>query len=424
MQRILIIGFICCGLLIGGSGISRAAEVAIACSALGQELELCKQGVQAWEKQTGNTAKVVPTPNSATDRLSLYQQLLAAHSNAVDVFQIDITWAGTLGAYMIDLHKYVPKSALDADFPRIVEANTFHGKLVALPWFTDAGILYYRKDLLDKYHLQPPQTWDQLSHEASIIQAGERKAGNSRFWGYVFQGKAYEGLTCDALEWVASYGGGTFIASDGKITADNTNAAKAIAWAASTVGKIAPEGVLNYEEEDARGVFQSGNAAFMRNWPYAWALVQSEGSAVRGKVDVEPLPSGTSGGPHIGTLGGWNLAVSRFSQHQAEAASLARFMTSYDEQRYRAIHGSFNPTIPALYHDPDVLKADPFYGRMFPTIQNALARPSSVTGRLYARASAAIFDSVHSALSGTQTSEAAMADLASRLRQMSRGGRW
>ena len=424
MQRILMIGVVCCGLLIGRSGVSGAAEVAIACSALGQELELCKQGAQAWEKQTGNTAKVVPTPNSATDRLALYQQLLAAGSNAVDVFQIDITWAGTLGSYMIDLRKYVSNSELAANFPRIVEADTWHGNLVALPWFTDAGILYYRKDLLRKYNLQSPQTWEQLSQEASIIQAGERKAGNSRFWGYVFQGKAYEGLTCDALEWVASYGGGTFVAPDGKVTADNPNAVKAIAWAASTVGKIAPEGVLNYEEEDARGVFQSGNAAFMRNWPYAWALVQSGGSAVHGKVDVEPLPSGTAGGPHVATLGGWNLAVSRFSQHPAEAVSLARFMTSYEEQRYRAIHGSFNPTIPALYHDPDVLKADPFYGRLFPTIENALARPSSVTGRLYARASATIFDSVHSALSGTMTAQPAMADMARRLRQISRGGRW
>jgi trehalose/maltose transport system substrate-binding protein len=424
MQRILMVGLVCCAVLIGATRVSNAAEVAIACSALGQELELCKQGAQAWAKQTGNTAKVVPTPNSATDRLALYQQLLAAGSGAVDVFQIDITWAGTLGSYMIDLRKYVQNSDLAANFPRIVEADTWHGKLVALPWFTDAGILYYRKDLLDKYHLQPPQTWEQLSHDASVIQAGERKAGNSRFWGYVFQGKAYEGLTCDALEWVASYGGGTFIAQDGKVTADNPNAVKAIAWAASTVGKIAPEGVLNYEEEDARGVFQSGNAAFMRNWPYAWALVQSEGSAVHGKVEVEPLPSGTAGGSHVATLGGWNLAVSRFSQHEAEAVSLARFMTSYAEQRYRAIHGSFNPTIPALYRDPDVLKADPFYGRLFPTIENALARPSSVTGRLYARASAAIFDSVHSALSGTQSPQAAMTDMARRLHQMSRGGRW
>ena len=424
MQRILMIGLFCCGLLISWSGISDAAGIAIACSALGKEMELCEHGVQAWEKETGNTAKIVPTPNSATDRLGLYEQLLAAHSDAVDLFQIDITWAGMLGPDMIDLSKYVPKSVLAEDFPRIVEADTWRGKLVALPWFTDAGVLYYRKDLLEKYHLKPPETWQQLSQEAATIQQGERATGNSRFWGYVFQGKAYEGLTCDTLEWVASYGGGTFIAGDGKVTADNPNAVKAIAWATSTVGKIAPEGVLNYQEEDARGVFQSGNAAFMRNWPYAWALVQSEGSPVRGKVEVEALPSGTAGGPHVATLGGWNLAVSRFSHHPAEAASLARFMTSDDEQRYRAIDGAFNPTIPALYHDPAVLKADPFLASLYPTITGALARPSVVTGRLYSRASVAIFDAVLAALSGTATPAAAMHELQRRLDRISHDGRW
>lgn len=424
MKRILTIGLACCGLLISGTGVSRAAQITIACSALGNEMQLCRQGAQAWEKQTGNTVKVVSTPNSATDRLALYQQLLAAGSDAVDVFQVDITWAGTLGSDMIDLSKYVPKSVLAADFPRIVEADTWHGKLVALPWFTDAGILYYRKDLLQKYQLKPPQTWQQLARDALVIQQGERAAGRARFWGYVFQGQAYEGLTCNALEWVASYGGGTFVASDGKITANNPNAVKAIAWAASTVGKIAPEGVLNYQEEEARGVFQSGNAAFMRNWPYAWALVQSGGSPVHDKVGVEQLPSGTVGGPHVATLGGWNLAVSRYSHHPAEAASLAQFMTSYEQQRYRAIHGAFNPTIPALYHDPDVLKANPFYARLFPTISGALARPSNVTGRRYSRASAAIFDSVHSVLAGSVSAEAAMRELAHRLDLMSDGGRW
>lgn len=424
MLRTLMTFIISAGLLVGARGVARATQIAIACSGLGNELALCKHGVEGWEKETGNSAKVVTVPDSATARLALFQQLLAAHSDAVDVFQIDVVWPGLLGPDMIDLRKYVPESVVQADFPRIIEADTWHGKLVALPWFTNAGVLYYRKDLLQKYGLKPPETWQELSRDAAIIQKGEREAGHSRFWGYVFQGKAYEGLTCDALEWVASFGGGTFIAPDGKITADNPNAVKAIAWAASTVGKIAPEGVLNYEEEDARGVFQSGNAAFMRNWPYAWALAQSPGSPVRGKVGVERLPSGTQGGPHVGALGGENLAVSRFSRHQKVAASLVRFMTSYAEQKYRAIHGSFNPTIPALYHDPEVLKANPFFGTLLPTFEGALPRPSSVSGHLYSRASAAIFDSVHAALAGSLSAKAAMQQLQRELERISDHGQW
>lgn len=423
MHRFRAAMFVFATVLIG-AGTAQAAEISISCGAVGLELQLCKHGVHLWEKKTGNTAKVVSTPNSATSRLSLYEQVLSAHSHAIDVFQVDITWAGTLGPYMIDLSKYISKSEVAGVFPHIVSADTWHHHLVAMPWFTDAGVLYYRKDLLQKYGLKPPQTWEQLSHEAAIIQAGERKAGDHRFWGFVFQGKAYEGLTCDALEWVASYGGGTFVAPDGTVTADNPKAVDAIKWAASTIGTIAPEGVLNYEEEDARGVFQSGNAAFMRNWPYAWALSQSKTSPVRGKVGVEALPSGTVGGPHVAALGGWNLAISRFTKHRKAAVSLVRFLTSYSEQKYRAIHGSFNPTIEALYKDPDVLKADPFFGTLFGTFKNALPRPSSVTGRLYNEASTQIFDSVHAALSGALKPRIAMADLARRLKRISRGGRW
>jgi len=424
MQRILTIFAIFVGLAAGPCGVARATEIAVACSGLGEELALCRHGVEGWEKETGNTAKIVTTPNSATARLALYEQLLAAHSDAVDVFQIDIVWPGLLGPDMIDLRKYIPQSVTAQDFPRIIEADTWHGKLVALPWLTNAGVLYYRTDLLQKYGLKPPETWQELSQEAAIIQKRERAAGHSRFWGYVFQGKAYEGLTCDALEWVASFGGGTFVAPDGKITADNPDAANAIAWAASTVGTIAPVGVLNYEEEDARGVFQSGNAAFMRNWPYAWALAQSGESPIRGKVGVEPLPSGMPGGPHAAALGGENLAVSRFSRNPEVAASLVRFMTSSAEQKYRAIHGSFNPTIPALYHDPEVLKADPFFGTLLPTFEGAVPRPSSATGRLYNRASAAIFDSVHAALSGSLSAKAAMQQLQRRLERISDHGQW
>src|SRR5690606_36031484 len=143
--------------------------------------------------------------------------------------------------------------------------------------------------LLEEYGQKVPETWAELTEAAQIVQDGERQKGNDKMWGIVFQGKAYEGLTCNALEWIDSFGGGTIVNADGDITVNNPKAAEALTLAAAWIGKIAPDGVLNYSEEEARGVFQSGNAVFMRHWAYAWALGNSEDSPVKGKIGVAAL---------------------------------------------------------------------------------------------------------------------------------------
>jgi len=404
------------------AGSAGAAQIAISCGALGQELALCKSGAEAWAKKTGNSVKVVSTPNDTNDRLALYQQLLSAGASDVDVFQVDVIWPGTLGRYFIDLAPYT-KGAEKNHLPALVANDTVDGKLVAMPWFTDAGILYYRADLLQKYGLKPPTTWQEMTDDAAKIQDGERKAGNDKFWGYVFQGKAFEGLTCNALEWIDSFGGGTIVDGDGKVTVDNPKAAAALTLAASWIGKIAPEGVLNYSEEEARGVFQSGNAAFMRNWPYAWSLGNSADSPVKGKIGVVALPKGGPDGKSTGTLGGYQLAVSKYSKNPAIAADLVVYMTSKAEEKRRAIEGSFNPTIPALYDDPDVLKAVPFFGALKATFENAVARPSRVTGASYNEVSNAFWNAVASVLSGKEKADAALKDLDGELADI-KGAGW
>src|SRR5207249_4636746 len=142
----------------------------------------------------------------------------------------------------------------------------------------------------------PPTTWQELTETAKVVQDGERKAGNDKIYGIVFQGRAYEGPTCNALEWVDSFGGGTIVDGQGKVTINNPKAIAAIKLAASWIKNIVPEGVLNYAEEEARGAFQSGNAVFMRNWPYAWALSQAPDSPTKGKVGVMALPKGGAEG--------------------------------------------------------------------------------------------------------------------------------
>jgi trehalose/maltose transport system substrate-binding protein len=293
-----------------------------------------------------------------------------------------------------------------------------------MPWFTDAGLLYYRADLLEKYGMQPPTTWQELTETARAIQDGERAEGNDRMLGFVFQAKAYEGLTCNALEWVDSFGGGEIVAEDGSITINNQQAAAALDLAASWIGDIAPEGVLNYAEEESRGVFQSGNAVFMRNWPYAWALGNAPDSPIAGKIGVTQLPKGGENGKHTGVLGGWQLAVSRYSQNAELAVDLVRHLTSPEEQKRRAIKGSYNPTIGSLYEDAHVLEASPFFGELYETFTNAVARPSQVTGDRYNQVSSEFFNAVHAVLSGKTDAAASLTALERSLDRLSRGGRW
>ncbi|MBU2713103.1 ABC transporter substrate-binding protein [Zooshikella harenae] len=415
-MRICLI-VLCCWI-----SISHAVTVAISCGAVGRQVELCREGVAIWEKRSGHKASVVSTPASSSERLALYQQLLAAKTADIDVFQIDVVWPGILATHFVDLAKPLT-SQIKQHFPAIIANNTVNGRLIAMPWYTDAGVMYYRKDLLEKYQQPVPGSWTEMTRIAKHIMTEERKAGNDKMWGFTWQGRAYEGLTCNALEWVNSYGGGQIVESDGKISINNKQAVHAIAMAAKWVGDISPPGVLNYAEEDARGVFQSGYAVFMRNWPYVWALTQHEESPIRGKVGVSPVPK-SEDGQHAATLGGWQLAVSKYSKHTDIAIDLVRYLTSEEEQKRRALAGSYNPTIPSLYQDKQVLTANPFFGKLVKTLNVAIARPSTVTGAKYNQVSAAFYNQVHQVLVGRQEADVALEQLARQLMRISKGGRW
>lgn len=405
-----------------GQAAAQPVRLSISCGALGVELKLCTEAVEEWMRRTGHEVTIVTTPNSSTDRLALYLQMLASGADDIDVLQIDVVWAGILASHLIDLRPHVG-DAPEAHFTALIENDTVDGRLVAMPWWADVGVLYYRADLLEKHGFTPPRTWQEMTEIARAVQTAERAAGNRGMWGFVFQGKAYEGLTCNALEWIDSFGGGTIVNDAGEITINNPRAIGALSLAGSWVGDIAPPGVLNYDEEAARGVFQTGNAVFMRNWPYAWTLAQGEDSPVRGKVGVMPLPSGGPGGKASGTLGGWHLAVSRYSRHPDVAADLIAFLTSAEQQKKRAIDASYNPTIPALYDDADVLAANPFFGDLLEPLRNAAARPSRIAGPHYNRLSSDVWRAAHDILAG-QPAKARVAQLADELDRLKYRAGW
>ena len=165
--------------------------------------------------------------------------------------------------------------------------------------------------------------------------------------------------------------------------------------------------MTGFLEEDARRWWQAGNAAFMRNWPYAYSMGNADDSAIKGKFDVAPLPGDTPG-QSAATLGGWQLAVSKYSEHPQEAADVVLFLTSVVEQKRRAIAGSYSPTISSLYQDADVLKAVPFFGSLYNVFVNAVARPSGATTPQYSAASELIFTTIHDVLTGEKEAQAAI----------------
>ncbi|WP_064709537.1 ABC transporter substrate-binding protein [Rhizobium bangladeshense] len=382
------------------AGQVHAAEISFAANTTGKNVEFLNKQLAIFEKNTGNQVKLVTMPSSSSEQFSQYRLWLAAGNKDIDVYQTDVIWAPQLADQFIDL-KESTKDVVDQFFPSIIASQTVGGRLVALPLFTDAPALFYRKDLLEKYDKQPPKTWDEMAATAKEIQDKERQAGQKDVWGYVFQGNSYEGLTCNALEWVKSSGGGQIVEPDGTISINNEKAASALERAKGWIGTISPPGVLAYQEEESRGVWQTGNAVFMRNWPYAYSLGNGADSAVKGKFDVMTLPVAAAGDKPSSTLGGWNLAVSKYSEKQDAAIALVKFLASKDVQKARAIELSNLPTLTDLYDDKDVAAAQPFMPNWKPIFQNAVPRPSATAKVKYNEVSSKFWTAVHNTLSGS-----------------------
>lgn len=397
----LLVGLLTSVTLVAGA--AQAAELSVVSGDTGNGLAFLQEQLDKFEEQTGHTVTVVPMPSSTTDQFGQYRLWLAAGNTDIDVYTTDVIWAPQLADQFLDLTE-AAADVVGEHFPSIIESQTVDGKLVAIPAFTDAPALFYRKDLLEKYGKEVPTTWAEMTATAQEIMDGERAAGNPDMYGFVFQGNAYEGLTCNALEWVKSFGGGQIVEADGTISINNEQAAAAIDMAAGWIGTISPEGNLAYMEEESRGVWQLGNAVFHRNWPYAYALGNSDDSAVKGKFDVAPLPAGE--GPDArsaATLGGWNYAVSKYSQDPDAAIELALYLASPEVQKERAINQTNLPTVEALYDDADVLAAAPFMANWKEIFQNAVPRPSAPVKANYNEVSSMFWGAVHNTLSGNGT---------------------
>jgi trehalose/maltose transport system substrate-binding protein len=378
--------------------------------------EARQQELQQFTRETGIRVSLLPSPDSARQRLALWRELLGTGASGPDVYGIDVIWPGMLAEYFVDLKPYFANE-VSLQFPAIAAGYTVDDKLVALAYRADIGLLYYRTDLLRQYGYRgPPRTWDDLEIMAARIQAGERAKGKKEFWGFVWQGAADEGLTCNALEWQAAEGGGRIIEEDQAISVNNPQTIRAWQRAAHWIGYISPPGVVGYREWDSLNVWVAGDAAFMRHWPSAYVDSQAAGSPIRNKFDAAMLPGGKSG--RVGTLGGWGLAVSRFSAHSHEALELVRYLTRRDVQvnRFRVL--SQPPTLSELYNSPEVLESNPRFDVLSQAFRiGIVSRPSNVSGKKYQDVTDAYIQAVHSVLTGEKSAPEAAAALENELVQ-------
>ena len=372
--------------------------------------------------QTGIQVQVLPAPEAAVEQLATWRKLLESGAQVPDVYAVDVIWPGILADNLIDLKPYVPEQEVAAHFPELIANNTVNGRLVALPYVLDAGFLFYRVDLLREYgYGAPPKTWEELETMARRIQAGERAKGNKDFWGYVWQGAPSEALTCNALEWQVSEGGGTILDEQGRVTVTNPHTILAWERAARWVGSISPPGVIAYKEWDALNIWQAGKASFMRNWTGAYTAVHTPNSPTRDRFDIAPLPRGGAG--IAATIGGNGYAISRHSRHPEQAAMLVRFLCNRDEQLRRSRTVAQPPTIAQVYNDPEALAVNPYYSLVLEVFSTGKAsRPSTAARKLYPDVSRAYFEAVHEVLSGKKSASQAAADLENELTRMLKMG--
>jgi len=340
--------------------------------------------------QRDNPDVVVRTqtlPNASDVAREMFLTALEGGADDFDVFAIDVVWAPEFAraGWLADLTSAFPPARLREEYlASAVEAVTLAGRIYAVPWFLDVGLLYYRKDLVPR----APRTYDELQSFARKAMA--RDPGLA---GYLWQGRQYEGLNCNVFESIWGHGGE--VLRDGRIALDTDAARAGLGFLREAISSgLSPRSVIASAEEETRRAFQDGRAVFLRNWPYVWAEVQKPGSPVRGKVGFAPLPS-ESGAPGPGTLGGWQLAVNAHSPawRRRAAERLVAFLTSREAAVELALRYSRIPARRGVYDDPRVREGAPFIAALLPVA--LAARPRPVTP-YYALAS----DSIQGELSG------------------------
>jgi multiple sugar transport system substrate-binding protein len=402
------------GLALAGTALAQAQTTLRIFTGGQQRPDVMRQIVDGYMQRNPGVKVEVEVGGATSEQQQQYlNTVLASKDSALDLILIDVIrpaqWAAAQWAEPLDAYLGAEKDAVMARYlPAYRAANIINGKVIALPYFADAQFLYYRKDLLEKHGVAPPKTWDELKAGAQKIMAAEN-APNLR--GFETAGAPIEGTVCTYL--VPMWGAGEDLTKDGKLNLAGDAAKKPFQlWADLKEAKVTPPNLAEIPTDRIRQNLQAGNLIFGMTWGYVWNRAQNDAdSTVKDKIGVVPLPGFTADRQST-CIGGWQVAVSAFSKNKAEAAKLARYLSSPEVSKQQAVLASHLPVFAEVYNDADVLKANPWFAQALPVVQAARSRP--VTPR-YTEVSEIMRTNMNAFLAGTKTADQALADMNTRL---------
>jgi multiple sugar transport system substrate-binding protein len=379
-----------------------------------------KQGlIRDFEAENpGIRINLVEGPNATNLLEDLYTSSFILGESPYDLVNMDVIWTPKFAAagWLLPLDDRISKQELAAFSPKDVEGGRYQNKLYRIPVRSDVGMLYYREDLIKQAGLKPPETFEDLMRISQVLQKKDEVN-----WGYVWQGRQYEGLVAMFVEVLNGFGGFWVNPETLEVGLDRPETLQAIEFLRSTVSQgVSPPGVTTYQEEDTRRLFQSGQVAFLRSWPYAWPLAQEKNSPIRGKIAIKPMvhaPGKTS----AACLGGWGIGISKSSKHPEEAWKAIQYFTSREAQRRFILSAGYVPSRRDLFTDPEIVAKYPHYPQLLEVVDNAVLRSPVAQ---YAQTSDILQRYLSAALSGRINPERAMQAAANETRRLlGTGGR-
>lgn len=338
-----------------------------------------------------------PLETEAVSDLAISSLLLG--NSPYDVLLMDVTWTPKYAkaGWLEPLEAWLGADALEDLAPGAELGNAFDGHLWRFPLVADMGLLFWRTDLMEA----PPRTPAELEAISQSLQ----QEGRVR-WGYVWEGRQYEGLSCTYLEVLRGFGGRWL--RDGSPDLNSNAAIAASQWLRHLVDVgITPPAVANMAEPEALQTFETGDAAFMRNWPYAWAELNRDGSLLAGKVGITTMVSEPQE-PHVATQGSWGLSVLSSSQHKQAAVEALQFLTSTAAQKQLNLKWGYTPTRLSVFEDPELIRANPVLPELKAALAAAVLRPVTP---IYAQLSDLLYREVNTVITGEVDAAPAMETL-------------
>ncbi|MEG5173586.1 ABC transporter substrate-binding protein [Microcoleus sp. B3-D7] len=379
----------------------------------GQDLVNWKPFVKEFEQKNPDIRiNLIEGPFDSNLIENLYTSAFLLGESPYDIINMDIVWVPKFAAagWVSDLTDRIPPEQLSKFIQGNVEGGRYRGKLYRIPHASDAGMLYYRKDILEQAKIPAPKTFEEMVKISQNLQ----KQGKAT-WGYLWQGKQYEGVSAMFVEVLSGFGGFWANPQTFEVGLDKPEAIKAVEFLKNTIASgISPPGVTTYGEEETRLLFQNGKALFLRNWPYVWKLANAEGSNVRGKIAIEPMLSSTgqTGGS---CLGGWGWGIAKTSKHPEQAWKAIQYLTSEETQSKFILQTGLVPSYKSLFINKEIVAKYPHYPQLLKVVERSALRPPLAQ---YAQASDILQRYLSSAFTGRMSAEQAMKAAASETRNL------